>query len=616
MTLRVLHLEDKPNDAFLVKKLLAQVRDPVIELEQVDRMGTALKRLAQGGIDVVLSDLKLPDSIGLQTFLSLRKQAPHVPIILLTGTFEETQTALEAIREGAQDYLFKSEVTTHLLTRSIRYAIERKQTEEALSEANVRLKEISSVKDDFIAHVSHELRTPLTSVKEGLSLLADGILGPVSNPQQEFLKTVDQNMDRLTEIITNLLDLSKIEAGRMQLARKRIAIQPLVETVLKSCAPIVKGRALKAQIDPVPDLFADPGKVLQVLTNLLTNAVKFTQENGEIEVSVRSEERTVAVSVRDNGGGIAQEDLPKLFQKFSQVGPLGVQFKGTGLGLALCKEIVSLHKGTITVASEPGAGSTFTFTLPVYTPELALEESFQERITLTEHSGSPAVALMAVDCEPILPSSKRLEALERLAEAVRPQLKNGDIVLAQEPKWLFILAVVDPKGAQAIAERIRRGLGEIRVALGTAFYPVDGADLKSLMLEATSRWEGKGLSAKRILLADDDPTVLEVMQMRLQAAGFEVTTASDGEEVLKNIRGGSPIDLVLLDLKMPKLDGLEVCKQLKERPPHRKIPLIACTAYWQELESRRSELGISDLLRKPFRSKELLQKIQQVLAAP
>ena len=102
--------------------------------------------------------------------------------------------------------------------------------------------------------------------------------------------------------------------------------------------------------------------------------------------------------------------------------------------------------------------------------------------------------------------------------------------------------------------------------------------------------------------------------MRLQAAGFEVVTAADGEEVLKNIREGSPIDLVLLDLKMPKLDGLEVCRQLKERPPHRKIPLIACTAYWQELENRCSELGITDLLRKPFRSEELLQKIQQVLA--
>ncbi len=102
--------------------------------------------------------------------------------------------------------------------------------------------------------------------------------------------------------------------------------------------------------------------------------------------------------------------------------------------------------------------------------------------------------------------------------------------------------------------------------------------------------------------------------MRLQAAGFEVTTASDGEEVLKNIRGDSPIDLVLLDFKMPKLDGLEVCRQLQKSPPRRKIPLIACTAYWQELEGRRSELGIADLLRKPFRSEELLQKIQQVLA--
>jgi len=611
--MRVLLIEDNPDDALLIKESIAEV--PGISLEWVERLSLGLERLDAGGIDVVLTDLNLPDSSsrGLDTFLRLRAHAPHLPIVIMTGMNEDEKLALEALAKGAQDYLVKGEISGRMLYRIARYAIERKQIEKTLEEANTRLKELSSVKDEFVAHVSHELRTPLTSVKEGISLLADGILGSVSSKQQEFLKTVDQNVDRLTEIITNLLDLSKIEAGRMQLARERMAIQPLVEMVLKSCAPIARGRARKVQIDSVPEVFADPGKILQVLTNLLANAVKFTQEDGEIAVTVRSQERSVAVSVRDNGVGIAKEDLPKLFQKFSQVGPAAIHLKGTGLGLALCKEIIELHQGTITAVSEPGAGSTFTFTLPVYTPELVLEESFQERIRLAQRGGSPAVALTAVDCESMLPSSKRLEHLERLAEVVRPQLKNGDIVLAQEPKWLFILAVTDPKGVPAIAERIRKGLGEIRVAVGTAFYPVDGADLKSLMLEATSKQGDWSLSGKRILLADDDPTVLEVMRMRLQAAGFEVVTAADGEEVLEKIRGETPIDLVLLDFKMPKLDGIEVCRQLQESPPHRKVPLIAFTAYWQDLENRRSELGIADLLKKPFRSEELLQKIQQVL---
>lgn len=249
---------------------------------------------------------------------------------------------------------------------------EKKLAQEALIIANKRLAELVSLKDEFVASVSHELRTPLTAIKEGISLVLDRVVGPLNEEQQDFLGTIDESVDRLTTLINNLLDLSKIEAGRFRLSRTRVKLQQAVDTLLAVYKMIAGHRTIRTDVASVPDVLADPDRLLQILGNLFSNAVKFTEDNGTVTISARQEDKSVVISVEDDGIGIAQEDLPKLFTKFSQVG--GHQAQGTGLGLALVKQLVEMHQGSIFVTSKPGRGSRFRFTLPVYVPHIQIRE--------------------------------------------------------------------------------------------------------------------------------------------------------------------------------------------------------------------------------------------------
>ncbi|MBI2095333.1 MAG: PAS domain S-box protein [Candidatus Omnitrophica bacterium] len=247
---------------------------------------------------------------------------------------------------------------------------ERKLSEEALRVANRQLKELVAVKDEFVANVSHEFRTPLTAIREGVSLVLDGVLGPVTGEQDDFLRTVNGSVDRLHELINNILDLSKMEAGRFDLVRQRLEIRTVVDAQLSNYRAILGRRTVRLHIPEGLEVYADADSLIKILSNLLSNAVKFTPEEGDIVI--RAEERVedrgvwAAVTVGDDGVGIAAEDLPKLFQRFSQVGTKHAP--GTGLGLALVKQLVERHGGRITVDSAPGAGSRFTFTLPLAAP--------------------------------------------------------------------------------------------------------------------------------------------------------------------------------------------------------------------------------------------------------
>ncbi len=368
-----------------------------------------------------------------------------------------------------------------------------------LEEAHRRLQELSRLKDEFVASVNHELRTPLTVVKEGVSLLTDEVLGPLNEKQKDFLGTVHQNIQRLEALIWDLLDLSKIEAGRLPLFKTRVPLRDLLEKALSSYKKIAKNRTLQLKIEEVPDVFADPNRVLQVIGNLFSNAVKFTREDGRITLAAQKSNGMVALSVQDDGLGIAPEDLPKLFQKFSQLGKEMTVRRGTGLGLALCKQLVEMHQGTIGVHSAPGKGSTFTFTLPVYSPRFALEETFGR---LLKSAGSDkAVSLLTIDCSAFLEEKEiglpdSMARVPKVAEFVQAYVHQGDAVLSVEPRWVVILAPVDSEGAQALRNRLEELLNDWRelvreekphqrLSLGIATYPEDGPEALALFAKAT-----------------------------------------------------------------------------------------------------------------------------------
>ncbi len=230
-----------------------------------------------------------------------------------------------------------------------------------------REKEVEGMKTEFITTVSHELRTPLSITREGISLVQDEIPGRINEKQKEILATAMENIDRLARIINNLLDISKIEAGKAELKRSLNNITSLVKKIVSSFASMAEKRGLELRMS-LPeeriDVYADADRIVQVLTNLINNALKFTKE-GIIEVSIRKKEKEVECSVADTGIGISKDDIPKVFSKFQQFSRVeGAGEKGTGLGLSIAKGIVEMHQGKIWVESKFGKGSRFFFTLP------------------------------------------------------------------------------------------------------------------------------------------------------------------------------------------------------------------------------------------------------------
>ena len=344
--LTILLIEDTAQDAQLMRQALVEEKDFPFELIHADRLSTGLKCLSDGGVDLVLLDLVLPDSEGLNTLIKVREQSSRAPIVVLTAS-DDDALALEALQKGAQDYLVKGYVQVYrsLLARSIRYAIERKREDR--------------IKDEFVSTVTHELRTPLATIREFAEILSDKIAGPLTADQEEYLGIVKANVERLTRMIDNLLDMAKIEAGHVLLNKRVVEVRPLLDYVVQSMRPLAKNKGLELVLEvpqDVPDLFADADKITQVLLNLVSNAIKFTEGPGRVTLRVAERPDEIEFSVADTGIGIPADDFPRLFEKFQQgrSAPTVGGSKGSGLGLAISKRLVEIHGGRISATSAPG----------------------------------------------------------------------------------------------------------------------------------------------------------------------------------------------------------------------------------------------------------------------
>ena len=359
--MRILLVEDNPDDAALVQADLGRLRGVSVQVEHRNSLSAGLARLEKGGFDLVLTDLNLPDSKNLEAFNRLRACAPALPVVILSGTYQEESMAREAIQDGAQDYLVKGEVRGKALYLILMSAVERKQAQEKAREA-------MAVKLEFTSMVSHELRTPLTVIKEGIAIVLDGSVGPIPPVQRELLQAAQNNVDRLARLINDILDYQKLEAGQMELRRSDQDVNDIVLEALRGFLIKVEQKGLSL----VPELASgllpiscDRDKITQVLVNLVNNAIKFS-DKGKITVRTERLDNTLRVSVQDEGIGVRAEDLSKLFQSFSQIPVDGIRkVGGTGLGLAICKKIVEMHRGKIDADSVYGKGSTFFFLLPI-----------------------------------------------------------------------------------------------------------------------------------------------------------------------------------------------------------------------------------------------------------
>jgi signal transduction histidine kinase/CheY-like chemotaxis protein len=481
------------------------------------------------------------------------------------------------------------------------------------------------LKDEWIHNVSHEIRTPLTSMRESMSLMYDGVLGPINEEQKNFLSMCLSNADHLKRILNNLLDISKIEAKKIRLNKKKTDLVQLIRSALDIHVPLIENKNLSFSLN-VPgrfvDVYVDHDSVTQVMNNLVGNALKFT-ETGGIEVSVLENGTSAECTVSDTGRGISREDLPKVFDKFQQFGmSAGLENRGTGLGLSISKEIIRLHGGTIAVESVLDRGTTFTFSLPIYKPELEIEDQIQNRL---DASKEPFVLFgMRVPGSTEIEDALRPVFLQKAARHIRTGVEGSGrkatpIWMEADQVLMWIDSPHDP-GFRAKKEILRMikeaifGLGietEPDFSYSVTRFPLEGTTPAALLEACKNNWVGEKAVrlSKRILIVDDEKELTEATRTILELFGYRyIDTANNGPQAFEKVQAQPP-DLIILDMKMPGMSGYEVIGRLKEHFETQDIPILIMSGYevetggFNDYISKRAILTISkpvdgDLLRK------------------
>lgn len=509
-----------------------------------------------------------------------------------------------------------------------------------LAEANKKIRQADRMKSQFLANMSHELRTPLNSIIGFSEILLDRLKDQIDPKFHRFLQNIHTSGKHLLGIINDLLDLSKIESGKMELHPERFSLKNLIEGV---CV-ILKGMAHKASIElrieaeeNLPPLEADPVKVKQILYNLISNAIKFSPPQREVVISAAFlpkehsplKEDALQIAIKDQGIGIDPQYHQAIFEEFRQVdGSVTRQYGGTGLGLSLVKRFVELHRGKIEVESALGKGSTFTVTLPTVYKGVTVEEArLQPEISEKEEGQT----ILVVEDDPtafetianILHSAGYTsirahhgeEAL-KMARMLKPAAITLDIILPGMDGWEVMKALKNDETLRHIPVIIVSMMEnrELGFALGAADYFVKPIDPEELIHSLETLLPHKKKGKPKLLLIDDDPDFHEMMENILRFRGYQVEHALSGQEGLQKASQGYP-DLIILDLMMEGMDGFEVAGALKKRKETRKIPILVLTA--KQLTPRDKERlkgEISKLMEKGRSSPaDLVLTIQELL---
>lgn len=483
LSTNVLLIEDNAGDADLVRLRLVEGHSAV-KVNCVQRLSEALAWLAKEQPSLVLLDLNLPDSHGADTFRKILEKAPGVPVVVLSGQDDEA-LAIKAMNQGVQDYLIKGDITSKHLERAIRYAVERQALQRTMEMAR---KQQIDFKNQFLSHVSHELRTPLTCIHQYTTLLLDGLGGPVAPEQADHLKTILKSVNQLHAMIRDLLEATRAESGKMRVEPRCIAIGSLVQQAIAMMRPTAQEKhvGLEAGIDErIPLIYADPDRVLEVFINLIDNGIKFTPADGSVVVKAcltETDPGFVYFSVTDTGRGIRPDAKMLIFERlFQDPDSIDNNRAGLGLGLFICREIVRLHEGRIWVSSEPEQGSTFTFTLPIYSLAKLLAP-----VVTYENRLRPAFVLVRVELKPLTnpPQGNWREMWQQCLDTLRHCVYlDKDLVLppmgsAGPQETFYVVASTDLKRSEVMTLRIREQLGRIAGLQSKASLAVDAVAIE------------------------------------------------------------------------------------------------------------------------------------------
>jgi len=574
-----------------IADVLADANFPRLELARRGGLRTAFgfpirtRDRVLGVIEFFSPNIRQPDDAILAMVGSIGSQL---------GQFIERKHGEEALREAKEELEDKVEERTA-----------------EIADKNQQLEVANQHKSEFLASMSHELRTPLNAIIGFSDVLLEKMFGDLNDKQEDYLKDVLTSGKHLLSLINDILDLSKVEAGKMDLEVSAFNLRQALETGLTMIKERAGNHGIRLSLDVDGDidlLEADERKIKQILFNLLSNAIKFTPDGGSISIAARhGDEDSVEISVSDTGIGIAPDDFVRVFEEFRQVGQATAKADGTGLGLPLAKRFVELHGGRMWLRSEPGKGSTFSFSVPLrqarhVESETAPLETGPEAAPTVMGTVLPLVLVVEDD----QPAAKLLSLYLReagfsvavaddgeeglaMARQLQPAAVALDLMLPKLDGWEFLVqAKADPRLAAipvivvSMVDEMGKGL-----ALGASEYLVKPVSRDALLgalhraLPAASR----NGSSPRILAIDDDPMAIELLSAVLQPEGFVVLTATGGEAGAIIAQQERP-DLIVLDLLMPEVDGFTVLERLRADPSTASIPIIVLTSKAMSADDR------------------------------
>lgn len=511
------------------------------------------------------------------------------------------------------------------LADQVAIAIDNARSYELSVQAVKEMREIDRLKSQFLANMSHELRTPLNSIIGFSRVILKGIDGPVTELQQNDLTAIYNSGQHLLGLINDILDLSKIEAGKMELAFEEVNISEVVNSVMSTATGLVKDKQIRLERvipDDLPTANADAIRVRQVMLNLISNAAKFTDE-GTVTVTAEVQEGAagqpeIKISVTDTGPGISEEDQTKLFQAFSQVDDSPTRKTGgSGLGLSISQRLINLHGGQIGVKSKAGEGSTFYFTLPIY----------HRKVEKLEGQGK---TILAIDDDPYViglyeryleAAGYRVVALTDPSQAVKtaselhPFAITLDIMMPGFDGWQVLNALKSDQTTRdipvvicSIVEEQERGF-----SLGAADYLVKPI-LEEDLIQSLDRLNGDG-SIYEVLVIDDDPNDLNLMAKMLNEQGkYKPILAQGGQNGWDLIRSQPP-QAVILDLFMPDMDGFKLLESMRANEKYREIPVIVVSGgdLTPEQQKQLRDFGQQLISKSALSQQDLIETIARSL---
>jgi PAS domain S-box-containing protein len=574
--------------------------------------------------------------------IKLGKSVEHYETVRLHKTSKLINVSLTVspIRDAAGDVIGISKIARDITAR-MEAEEQLRISNERISLANAELARAARLKDEFLAGMSHELRTPLNAILGLSEALLEEIFGTLTEEQKEHLTTIEQSGRHLLELINDILDLSKVESGKMELEIKSVLVRDLCESSLSFIKQQAHHKRIKldCRIDQdLAEIEVDERRIRQVLVNLLSNAVKFTPDGGSVQLQARADSfhETVEFSVTDTGIGIAPENMGKLFQPFVQLdSALSRRYAGTGLGLALVRRIAELHGGSVTLESQEGKGSRFTIILPwtavhnaepVAEPELVqLQELNLQQVLIVEDSQAAAnqVARYLTEMGAKTLVHSRGSGAVQIALQSQPDVIILDILLPDRSGWevlaelkanpatqaipVIMISVVDERsrslemGADAhLLKPFTRQ--QLQQALSRVITPTEPPKHQTALVLSPVQTSQLPL----ILLAEDNEANVATLNSYLQARGLTVILARNGLEAVHMAKQHKP-DLILMDIQMPEMDGLEAIQRIRTEPDLQEIPIIALTALAMPGDRERClSVGATDYLTKPVSLKHLL----------